>query len=164
MARTKSKHSKKPNFAGIPRYVMDTKAYKSLGGNAVKLLMCVAYQFKGKNNGDLLITHSFLKSYFKSNQTMYNARDELEKKGFIAINVYGGMSYGGYKRPTLYALTWLTVNDFRDLDKNTYLYSHLPIDKEPLKYFIDGNNPNYKNTKQKEVQFKKDIKKANVEH
>jgi len=40
----------------------------------------------------------------------------------------------------------------------------LPIDKEPLKYFIDGNNPNYKNTNQKEAQFKKDIKKANVEH
>ena len=93
---------------------------------------------------------------------MYRARDELEQKGFIAINVYGGMSYGGYKAPTLYALTWLTVNDFIDLDKNTYLYSHLATDKEPLKYFIEGENPKYKDTKQKKSQYKKDVKKANI--
>jgi len=27
---------------------------------------------------------------------MYAARNELEQKGFIATNSYGGMSYGGY--------------------------------------------------------------------
>jgi len=159
MARSR----KNKAFIRIPHYVMDTKAYQSLGGNSVKLLNCVVYQYRGNNNGDLLITYSFLKKHFKSNQTMYNARDELLKKGFIAINVYGGMSYGGYKRPTLYALTWESVDDFRDLEKNTDLYSHLPIEKEPLKYFIEGINPNYKNTKQKKTQFKKDIKKVNVE-
>lgn len=158
---SKSKKTK-PDFAGIPRYVIRCDSFKSLGGNAVKLLTHLSYQFKGRNNGNLLITHSLLKEYFKSNQTMYRARDELEQKGFIAINVYGGMSYGGFKAPTLYALTWLTVNDFIDLEKNTYSYSHLAIDKEPLKYFIEGENPKYKNTKQKKAQYKKDVKKANI--
>jgi len=157
MAR--ARHKKTKSFVGIPRYVVDTPAFQSLSGNAVKLLVNVAYQYMGNNNGDLLITHSFLKKHFKYGQTMYNARDELLEKGFIAINVYGGMSYGGYKRPTLYALMWESVDDFKNLEKNTYLYSHLPIDKEPLKYFIQGINPKYKNTKQRKSQFKKDIKK-----
>ena len=149
------------NFASIPRYVIDTKAFKSLRGNSVKLLLLLASQYKGNNNGDLIITYSFYKSHFKSSQTMYAARDELEKKGFIATNAYGGMSYGGYKTPSLYALTWLPVDDFYDLTKNQFRYTHLPIGKE-LKYFIHGTNPKYKNTKQKNKQYKKDLKTSNV--
>ena len=93
---------------------------------------------------------------------MYAARDELEEKGFIATNAYGGMSCGGYKVPSLYALLWLPVDDFFDLTKNQFRYTHLAIDKEPLKYFIQGINPKYKNTKQKKKQYKKDLKTSNV--
>jgi hypothetical protein len=149
------------NFASIPRYVIDTKAFKSLRGSSVKLLLLLASQYKGNNNGDLIITHSFYKTSFKSSQTMYAARDELEQKGFIATNAYGGMSYGGYKVPSLYALTWLPVDDFYDLTKNQFRYTHLPIGKV-LKYFIQGINPKYKNTKQKKKQYKKDLKTSNV--
>ena len=157
----KKKFKRCNNFASIPRYVIDTKAFKSLRGNSVKLLLLLASQYKGNNNGDLIITYSFYKSHFKSSQTMYAARDELEQKGFIATNAYGGMSYGGYKTPSLYALTWLPVDDFYDLTKNQFRYTHLPIGKE-LKYFIKGNNPKYKNTKQKKKQYKKDLKTSNV--
>ena len=150
------------SFASIPRYVIDTKAFMSLRGNSVKLLLLLASQYKGNNNGDLIITHSFYKDHFKSSQTMYAARDELEQKGFIATNAYGGMSFGGCKVPSLYALTWLPVNDFYDLTKNQFRYTHLAIDKEPLKYFIQGVNPKYKNTKQKKKQYKKDLKTSNV--
>ena len=150
------------NFASVPRYVIDTKAFKSLRGSSIKLLLLLASQYKGKNNGDLIITHSFYKTFFKSSQTMYAARDELEQKGFIATNAYGGMSYGGYKVPSLYALLWLPVDDFYDLTKNQYRYTHLAINKEPLLYFIKGNNPKYKNTKQKNKQYKKDLKTSNV--
>ena len=149
------------SFASIPRYVIDTKAFMSLRGNSVKLLVLLASQYKGNNNGDLIITHSFYKTFFKSSQTMYAARDELEQKGFIATNSYGGMSYGGYKQPSLYALTWLPVDDFLDLTKNLFRYTHLPIGKQ-LKYFIEGINPKYKNTKQKKMQYKKDLKTSNV--
>ena len=150
------------SFASIPRYVIDTKAFMCLRGNSVKLLVLLASQYKGNNNGDLIITHSFYKTFFKSSQTMYAARDELEQKGFIATNAYGGMSYGGYKVPSLYALLWLPVDDFYDLTKNQYRYTHLQIDKDPLQYFIKGNNPKYKNTKQKNKQYKKDLKTSNV--
>ena len=149
------------NFASVPRYVIDTPAFKSLRGNSVNLLVLLASQYKGNNNGDLIITHSFYKDHFKSSQTMYAARDELEQKGFIATNAYGGMSFGGFKVPSLYALTWLPVNDFYDFTKNQFRCTHLPIGKV-LKYFIQGANPKYKNTKQKKKQYKKDLKTSNV--
>lgn len=158
----KKKFKGDDNFANIPRYVIDTSAFKSLRGNSVKLLLLLASQYKGNNNGDLIITHSKYKSDFKSSQTMYAARDELEEKGFIATNAYGGMSYGGYKVPSLYALLWLPVDDFYDLTKNQYRLTHLAINKDPLKYFIQGINPKYKNTKQKNKQYKKDLKTSNV--
>jgi hypothetical protein len=165
MPRSKGRRKEKTaNFAGIPRWVVDTPAYKSLDGSAIKLLVLLAYQYKGKNNGDLTITHSVLKEYFKSNTTMYGARDELYKKGFIDFNAYGGKSFDGRKMSSLYALTWASVDDFIKLKKNCYRLTHLAIGKEPTVYFVKGGHPNPKNTKQKKAQYKKDVKKANVKH
>jgi len=161
MKKNKKRSFKDP-FAMIPWYVIDCPAFKSLRGNSVKLLLLLVRQYRGNNNGDLSITYSLNKTYFKSSQTMYAARDELEQKGFIVTNAYGGMSQGGYKLPSLYAITWLPVDDFIDLKKNLFRYTHLPIDTEPLKYFIKGVNPRYKNTKQKKSQYKKDLKTPNV--
>ncbi len=154
MPRSKKKWKGIKNYASI----------KSLGGNSVKLLTLLASQFKGNNNGDLTAAFSIYKDYFKSTQTLFSARDELEKKGFIVTNSYGGMSYGGYKLPTLYALAWLPVNDFHDLSKNLYRKTHLGIDQEPLKYFIQGVNPKYKTPKNKKNQYKRDLKNPNVNH
>jgi hypothetical protein len=165
MPRNRGKRKEKAtNFAGIPRWAVEEDAFKSLSGNAIKLLVLLAYQYKGKNNGDLTITHSVLKEYFKSNTTMYGARDELYKKGFIDFNAYGGKSFDGRKMSSLYALTWASVDDFIKLKKNCYRLTHLAIGKEPTVYFVKGGHPNPKNTKQKKAQYKKDVKKANVKH
>jgi hypothetical protein len=165
MPRNRGKKKQKTsNFAGIPRWVIETPAYKSLGGNAIKLLVLLAYQYKGKNNGDLVITHSLLKEHFKSNTTMYKVRDELYHKGFIDINAYGGKSFDGKKMPHLYALTWAEVDDFINIEKNCIRFTHLPIGKEPKVYFVKGRHPKPKNTKQIKAQYKKDIKRANVNH
>lgn len=159
---TKAKYKKGDSFARIDRYVINCPAYKSLSGSAVKLFTVLASQYRGNNNGNLVITHSLMKDWFKSDTTMYRAKDELEKKGFIAVNSYGGMSWGGYKLPALYALTMFPVDDFVDLKKNLDRFTILPLGKE-LKYFMTGENPKYKNSAQKKRQFKKDVKKANVE-
>ena len=157
-------NSKTPNFAGIPRYVMDFESYKSLRGSSVKLLVELAYQFKGKNNGDLSITWKLMKGCFGSSATLFKARDELLEKGFIVINAYGGKSFDGRKLPHLYALTWAPINDFINTNKNLLRWTHFPIDRAPLKYFVRGHNPSYKNSIQRKKQFKKDLKKANVVH
>ena len=151
----------KGGFLSIDRYVIECDAFKSLRSSSVKLLILMACDYKGNNNGDLSASYSKYKDYFGSNQTLFNARDELEKKGFIAVNSYGGMSYGGYKLPTLYALTWLPVDDFINLEKNLFRRTHLPL-KKVLKYFIKGTNPRYKKPDKKKKQYLSDLKNPNI--
>ena len=78
----RGKHKNKGRFSGIPNYVIDSDAYKSLGGNAVKLLTLLGRQFNFYNNGNLLITQSKIGDWITKN-TMYSARDELYEKGLL---------------------------------------------------------------------------------
>lgn len=156
MAR--SKHKNSTNFAGIPRHIIEHKSYKSIGYSARDLLILLAYQYKGKNNGNLVITWSLLKDYFGSNTTMYKARNSLYKAGFIVINAYGGKSGNGTKLPHLYALTWAPINELKG-ENNWMRYTHYEIDKTPLNYWRFGENPDIKSKEEIDMQFKKDIKK-----
>ena len=156
MAR--SKHKNSTNFAGIPRHIIEHKSYKSIGYSARDLLILLAYQYKGKNNGNLVITWSLLKDYFGSNTTMYRARDSLYKAGFIVINAYGGQSGSGTKLPHLYALTWESIDQLKG-DSNWMRYTHYPAKKAPLSYWKSGVNPDFKIKKERDNQYKKDVKK-----
>ena len=156
MAR--SKHKNTSSFAGIPRHIIDHKSFKSLGYAARSLLTLLAYQYKGKNNGNLVITWSLLDEWFGSNATMYKARDSLYKAGFIVINAYGGRSGNGTKLPHLYALTWETINELTG-DNNWMRYTHYPTNKTPLNYWRFGENPNIKTKEERDKQFKRDVKK-----
>ena len=153
----RSKHKNKGRFAGIPNPVVNSPAYKSLGGNSAKLLTILAYQYNSYNNGDLAITNKIVGDWMTKN-TMYSARDELYRKGFIVINAFGGRSSGGRKLPSLYALTWKSVNTLED-KKGEIRFTHYPIDQPPLNYWMKSENPDYKTKKEKDAQYKKDIKK-----
>lgn len=156
MARIKHKQTK-GRFAGVPNYAMDTPAYLSLRANSKVLLLELAKQYNGKNNGNLSITHSLLKLRgFKSKPTMYKARDELYQKGFIVINCYGGRSFSGQKLPNLYALTWASV-DLLTGKHNEMRFTHCSTAKPPLNYFIKGTNPDYKDRAKREKQFKQSV-------
>ena len=158
MAR--SKHKKSANFAGIPRHIVEHSSFKSLGYSACALLILLGYQYRGNNNGNLVITWSIIKDWFGSNATMYRARDSLYKAGFIVINAYGGRSGNGTKLPHLYALTWESIDQL-DGDNNWMRYTHYPAQKAPLSYWKSGNNPDVKTKKERDSQFKKDIEKIN---
>lgn len=99
------------SFAGIPRIVMDTDDYKSLNGNAIKLLLEFAYQFRGNNNGDLSAPFSHMrKRGFKSKETLGNALKSLQGANLIIKTREGiFMNPGGYC--ALYALTWLSIDE-----------------------------------------------------
>ena len=158
MAR--SKHKESANFSGIPRRIVAHSSFKSLGYSACKLLILLGYQYRGRNNGNLVITWSIMKEWFGSNATMYRARDSLYKAGFIVINAYGGRSGNGTKLPHLYALTWASINELEG-DNNWMRYTHYPIQKAPLSYWKSGKNPDVKTKKERDSQFKKDLKKIN---
>jgi len=155
MAR--SKHKNKGRFAGIPAYVVNSDAFKSLGGNSAKLLIILANQYNSYNNGDLAITQSIIGEWMTKN-TMYSARDELYKKGFIVINAFGGRSAGGRKLASLYAITWQPVNELKE--KNGEIrFAHYSTKKLALNYWRNGTNPDYKTKKERDDQYKRDIKK-----
>jgi hypothetical protein len=153
----RSKHKNKGRFAGIPNYVIDSNAFKSLGGNSAKLLIILAYQYNSHNNGDLTITQSIIGDWMTKN-TMYSARDELYKKGFIVINAFGGRSAGGRKLASLYAITWQPVNELKE--KNGEIrFTHYSTKKIALNYWRSGSNPDHKTKKERDDQYKRDIKK-----
>ena len=83
------KPKNKGRFAGIPISVIESDAYKSLSGNAAKLLTILTYFYRGYNNGNLAITQSIIGEWMTKN-TMYSAKDELLRKGFIVINAVEG--------------------------------------------------------------------------
>jgi len=153
----RNKHKNKGRFAGIPNIVVDSEAYKSLGGNSAKLLTILSRQYNFYNNGNLLITQSIVGDWLTKN-TMYSARDELYKKGFIVINAYGGRSFGGKKLPSLYGLTYYLINELPDIN-NEIRYAHYRPSPIPLNYWKNGKNPDFKPNEKRNAQFKKDIKK-----
>lgn len=153
----RSKHKNKGRFAGIPIYVIDSNAFKSLGGNSAKLLIILASQYNSYNNGDLAITQAIIGEWMTKN-TMYSARDELYKKGFIVINAFGGRSAGGRKLASLYAITWQPVNELKE--KNGEIrFAHYSTKKLALNYWRSGANPDHKTKKERDDQYKRDIKK-----
>ena len=136
----------------------DTTTFKSLKGNEAKLLLLLAHFFTGKNNGDISLAMSIMKQWFRSNTTLLSAKDGLLRKGFIVINAYGGRSGNGTKLPHLYALTWAPIDPLKG-DNNWMRYSHYAAKKSPLSYWKSGANPDVKTKKERDNQFKKDVKK-----
>ncbi len=120
MAR--SNHIQKESFSGIPRRIIEHPSFKSLSYSASKLLIFLCYQYRGNNNGNLVITWSLMKGWFGSNTTMFKARDSLYEAGFIVINAYGGRSGNGTKLPHLYALTWESIDQLKS-DSSWMLYT-----------------------------------------
>ena len=151
------KHKNKGSFAGIPKSVVKSDAYKSLSGNAAKLLTILACFYNSNNNGNLAITQSIIGEWMTKN-TMYSAKDELLLKGFIVTNAYGGRSAWGRKLPSLYGLTFYPMNELKEKD-GELRFAHYPSSQTHLHYWSKGINPDYKTKKERDAQYKKDIKK-----
>jgi hypothetical protein len=161
VARKKTKNGngvrfKPGSFYTLPKDLINCKAYTSLGANSIRVLFEFVRIYSGYNNGNLCLTFKELKKRgFKSEHTLYKAKDELLKKGFIVINCYGG--YGNRDEdlkylPHLYAITWHGIDEL----KKDYRMPHFTPSEEPLKYFIQGENPHYKTKLQSKNEFKKD--------
>jgi len=94
-------------YFGLPHAVMDSRNYLQLSAQAVKLLNDIGRQYGGFNNGDLCATWSMMeKRGWKSRNTLYKALQELLYYGLIIKS-----KQGGKHAPTLYALTWQSVDE-----------------------------------------------------
>jgi hypothetical protein len=95
------------SFYQIPRKIHRSADFRFLSGNAVKLLVSLAYQFNGINNGDLTTAWRVMHEQhgFRSPNTVDRARHDLMNAKLIEMTRQGGLG-----KCSLYALTWLKRN------------------------------------------------------
>lgn len=94
-------------FLQIPSSVLHSKAYGELDGWGVKLLVDIASQFRGHNNGDLCAAFSILKEKsWRSKGTLHKALSKLLEVGLIEQTRQGGRN-----RCSLYAITWRPIDE-----------------------------------------------------
>ena len=90
---------------------MDTPDYQALSGNSVKLLLELAYQYRGGNNGDLQATWTTLKGKgWRSKTTVSKALKALVDANLITCTRQGVFTNPG-GRCALYALNWQPIDD-----------------------------------------------------
>ena len=95
------------NFAIIPHCVLESENWRRCGGSAVKLLLELARQFRGNNNGDLCASISVLKPRgWRSSDVLGRALAELRYYGFIELTRQGGLHCSA----SLYALAWRAID------------------------------------------------------
>ncbi len=100
-------------FLALPHVVMDSEAFRNLSGPALRLLLDIARQYDGDNNGRLVACSKYLRTRgWSSEGTASRARKELEASRLI-VETRKGMRPN---RATWYALTWLVFDWSPDMD------------------------------------------------
>ncbi len=111
MARSREKHKGRKegsSFLLVPHCVMRHPDFAEASCRATKLLLDIAVEYRGANNGDLNAAMSRLrKRGWNSTSQLAKAKKELLERGLIIETRQGGLGIG----PTLYALTWLDLNE-----------------------------------------------------
>ncbi len=132
MARNRRRKPGGRSFLQLYHDMLDHANFATLSPRATKLLLDIASQYRGSNNGDLVATSSRLKSRaWNSNDQIRKGVIELEQRGFIVKTRQG-------RRPkvaNLYALTWLPIDEcrgkleIRSTDKPSHLWKRNPPEK-----------------------------------
>ena len=105
-AKSTGRRDSKP-FVKMYRENLDSPQYASLSSYGVKLLMDLYAQFKGSNNGDLSAAFTIMKPRgWRSKGTLSRAITELREKAWVELSRQGGRN-----KTSLYALTFLLVNE-----------------------------------------------------
>jgi hypothetical protein len=108
MHKRQSKAIIYPGFLNLHRGLLECPDFISLKGNSIKLLIDVAQQYNGFNNGDLCAALSVMKKRgWNSNQQLQKALKELLDKNLLMQTRQGGLNVG----PSLYAITWQPIDD-----------------------------------------------------
>jgi hypothetical protein len=99
------------HFAQIPVEVLTSEAFITLVAYAVRLLLAIAAQYRGNNNGDLAMTRAIARQYgiYSQGQLVLGLATLLEH-GLIEKTRQGGRKPMG---PCLYAITWQPIDDLK---------------------------------------------------
>lgn len=106
--KAKSKAITYKGFLHLHRPLLNCCDFISLKGNSIKLLIDIASQYNGFNNGDLCASLSVMKKRgWNSNQQLSKALRELRGRNLIIQTKQGGFNIG----PNLYAVTWQPIDE-----------------------------------------------------
>ncbi|MHA7809378.1 MAG: hypothetical protein ACX933_06200 [Marinobacter adhaerens] len=94
-------------FLNIPHEVLKSDSYCRQDGWTAKLLVDVAGQYNGFNNGDLSAAWTIMrKKGWRSKGTLHKALTNLLEAGLIEQTRQGGKN-----RCSLYAVTWKVIDE-----------------------------------------------------
>lgn len=95
------------SFTLIPHAVQDSANWRRCSGTGIKLVLDLARQYNGKNNGDLCAAMKTLRPCgWTRDQTVSQAAKEARHYGLLVLTRQGGLN-----RANLYALTWHPIDD-----------------------------------------------------
>lgn len=118
-------------FAHVPRDALEHRAVATLSHAQFRVLVLLAGEFNGRNNGALGLTEKQAREQgIKSAHTLYKAFRELEQRGLIQTTYPASRVPA---RPTMYALTW------RNLDDTEYTNATTMQSNDFLKWPQDEN-------------------------
>jgi hypothetical protein len=94
-------------FTGIVHSVFECPAFAALSPHACKLLLELAGQYRGYNNGNLTVAWSVVsKQGWRSRSTLWRGKPELISAGFVYVTRTGHMP----RTCELLALTWFALD------------------------------------------------------
>jgi len=94
------------SFLALPHVLLNHQNFINISPYAKALLLDIASQYKGYNNGDLCACWTVMVDRgWKSRDTLGRKLEELEESGFIMKTRQGGRN-----KPNLYAITWQAID------------------------------------------------------
>ncbi len=121
-------------FTALPWQVLDSEAYLSVSPPARALLVDLARQSNGRNNGHIQATRAWLSQRgWNRPATTKKLLGELLAAHLIVMTKRGGLNAGAHQ----FAVTWLRISDWKGLcvteqDYHPGLYL-LPLPQKPAK-------------------------------
>lgn len=107
MPRTARRRNDQEHFARIPVSVLESAAVTTLNHAALRVLVILASQWRGKDNGTLALTESYARRFgFNGRDTLYRSLRALEERGLIVCTRRGVKIKNHF---TLYALGWEAI-------------------------------------------------------
>ncbi len=97
------------HFTLLTDPIMDSPEWAQLVAPAMKMVLYLARQYYGKNNGQLTASCPLL-NHWKSNRQKTYALKVAEEGGWILKNKQGGLGIG----PTFYAVSWFSIDKVFD--------------------------------------------------
>lgn len=138
MGRVKDNHKAKGRFLLLPHLVLHSPQFHALSSSAVKLLLDVAVQYNGKNNGDLCAAWKIMQPKgWRSEATLNRAKKELLEAGFIAETRKGRLP----NLCSLYGITWQPLNPHPKYDIGPQGFPMYAWETNPMLRPIKLNSP-----------------------